>query len=324
MLVLAGTITLVWWQNFREPNGVPLVPPQNNFALSNLSNEEQEGQGEQESEEENERENELENGRENEQQGEQENERETEPELLSAYGVPLVLTPLALLTDTSYLKLVNREFAVNATDYSKIVDAWPTVPVRATDIQIHQTVLGALAALFAEAPAELRAFFVTSGYRNFAHQAQIYENAVDRMYVMPPGHSEHQLGLGVDILATDITMPQMSGTPEALWLAENAWRHGMILRYPYGTTHITDVAYEPWHFRYVGLIHAWYMTRNNLVLEEHLDFLEERQEIIETFDGVTYYIMYKWPTDGYLPVPKDLQFNISASNRGGYIITAWE
>ena len=238
----------------------------------------------------------------------------------------LQLTPVPryLLTDTGYLKLVNRLLPMSRPiDYSTIVYAWPTVAVRATDIMVHETLLNALSDLFAEAYG-MRPFFVTSGYRCVARQHEIYENAIDRMYVMPPGHSEHNLGLAADILVTDVTMAQMSGTPEAIWLAQNAWRHGMILRYPYGATHITQVAYEPWHFRYVGRVHAWYITMNDMVLEEYLEHLEELGGFTVELGEKTYHIMYQQPIGDNIYVPIYLQFIVSKSNRGGYIITAWE
>lgn len=236
-------------------------------------------------------------------------------------GPSLTSTSRTTLTDTGYLKLVNRNLAVNrSTDYSQMVSAWPTVPVRATDITLHQTALNAIAALLESAHAP---FFVTSGYRDATRQHELYESAVNRAYVLPPGHSEHQLGLAADILVMDIPMGQMSGTPEALWLAENAWRYGLILRYPYGTEHITGVAYEPWHFRYVGRIHAWYMTANNMVLEEYLEYLQNNNGFNVILDGVNYYVMYQQPENGRLYVPTYLPFNMSTSNKGGYIITAW-
>jgi len=239
-------------------------------------------------------------------------------------GVRLSPVPLADITDTGYLKLVNRELATNRPiDYSYIVDAWPTVPVRATDVRLHRTALNAIAALFAEYPEE-DVLFVTSGYRSEARQAEIYANAVDRMYVLPAGHSEHNLGLAADILAAGIAMSEMSSTPEALWLADNAWRHGLVLRYPYGTTHITGVAHEPWHFRYVGQVHAWYMHTHGMVLEQYLEFLEMSGGFTAELSGVTYHVMYHHAEGGSLLVPSDLQVEISQSNRGGFIITARE
>ena len=249
-----------------------------------------------------------------------------EPEQTQEYkpAIPLILASLDALQDTGYLKLVNREISINRpTDYMYIVSAWPTVPVRITDITLHKTALNAISSMFYEAK-EIGSFFISSGHRSESLQRELYETAINRAYVLPPGHSEHQLGLAADILVIGMPMGQMSGTAEANWLAENAWRHGLILRYPYGTSHITGVAYEPWHFRYVGRIHAWYMTYNRMVLEEYLQHLEKAGGFSFLLNGIKYHVMYQQPTSGQIYVPQDLPFNISASNRGGYVITSWE
>ena len=59
----------------------------------------------------------------------------------------------------------------------------------------------------------------------------------------PPGHSEHQTGLAVDL---------NGGSEMYQWLAEHCWEYGFILRYPDDKIEITGIMYEPWHFRYVG------------------------------------------------------------------------
>ena len=226
--------------------------------------------------------------------------------------------------NTGYLKLVNRHYYITQpVNRSHIVTAHPTVPVRAIYITIHNTALNAIANLFYEG-RYIANFFVTSGYREFDRQEYLYANAVDRAYVLPPGHSEHQLGLAADILIPGVGMSEMSGRPETIWLSENAWRHGLILRYPRDAIDITGVAYEPWHFRYVGLVHAWYMTSNNLVLEEYLSFLAETGGFTTTINGTVYHVIYQQPINGQINVPRDLNFTVSSSNRGGYIITASE
>ena len=248
-----------------------------------------------------------------------------EPEPEPEPAIPMVSVPLSSLTDTGYLKLVNRDLAVRRfPSYYLLTSAWPTVPVRATDILLHQTALAAISALLYDGQ-DVGSFFVSSGYRSEVTQCELYSNAVNRMYVLPPRHSEHHLGLAADILAIGIPMNEMSGTTEANWLAQNAWRHGLILRYPSGTTHITGVAYEPWHFRYVGGIHAWRITQNEMVLEEYLEYLYLTGGFSAELNGVQYHVMYIRPSvGGYVYVPRYLQFRLSASNRGGYVITAWE
>jgi len=244
-------------------------------------------------------------------------------------GISFGSLPLSELNDTGYLKLVNRTFAMDREmDYSLLLFAAPTVAARADYITMHRTLLNAVANLFADAVdvPGIGPFFVSSGYRDVARQAEIYNNAYDTLYVMPPGHSEHNLGLAVDISIEGVPMTshEMSGHPSAIWLRDNAWRHGLILRYPQGMTHITEVAYEPWHFRYVGRIHAWYMAVNDLVLEEYLEQLANRGSIVVPLDGRTYHIFYHRTQAGNLPVPLDMEFTISRSNRGGFVVTTWE
>ena len=93
--------------------------------------------------------------------------------------------------------------------------------------------------------------------------------------VAVPGTSEHQLGLAVDIIDTDnwnLDESQES-MPTQQWLMANSWRYGFILRYPTGTTDITGIIYEPWHYRYVGREAAREMTELDLCLEEYVDWL---------------------------------------------------
>ena len=57
-------------------------------------------------------------------------------------------------------------------------------------------------------------------------------------------------------------------TAAGMWLAENSYRFGFILRYPEGKEYITGIEYEPWHFRYVGVDAATVITQNGITLEE--------------------------------------------------------
>ena len=54
-------------------------------------------------------------------------------------------------------------------------------------------------------------------------------------------------------------------------MAEHAHEFGFIIRYPDGKTHITGVAWESWHLRYVGNdIAAAFGPNSDLTLEEYL------------------------------------------------------
>jgi D-alanyl-D-alanine carboxypeptidase len=62
-------------------------------------------------------------------------------------------------------------------------------------------------------------------------------------------------------------------TEEGRWLVENAPEFGFIIRYQKGKEEITGYQYEPWHLRYVGVVHASQIAERDVTLEEYLDRL---------------------------------------------------
>ena len=57
-------------------------------------------------------------------------------------------------------------------------------------------------------------------------------------------------------------------TETGKWLKEHAPEYGFILRYPLGKEYITGIEFEPWHFRYVGIEAATFITEKGITLEE--------------------------------------------------------
>lgn len=124
--------------------------------------------------------------------------------------------------------------------------------------------------------------YLKSGYRSYYKQAVMYENRIDKYgyddgWVTKPGASDHQTGLGCDVVPknwTDRGMNEdMEKEPETQWMAENCAQFGFILRYPKDKEDITEINYEPWHLRYVGVEVANYIMDNGLCLEEFHDQL---------------------------------------------------
>ncbi|MFZ0530248.1 MAG: M15 family metallopeptidase [Propionicimonas sp.] len=120
---------------------------------------------------------------------------------------------------------------------------------------------------------------VRSGYRSYATQSGIYQRALRnypsvasaKRYNAPPGASEHQTGLAVDLWDGVTWSLPMANTATGKWLHKHAHDYGFILRYPKGKERITGYAYEPWHFRYVGVQDARKFGKTNTVtLEEYL------------------------------------------------------
>ncbi|MGG4341737.1 M15 family metallopeptidase [Paenibacillus lautus] len=162
-------------------------------------------------------------------------------------------------------------------------------------------------------------FMISSGYRDEGEQEQLYrEKGSD--YALPPGYSEHNLGLSMDIGSTQQSIDQ---SPEGNWLKEHAWAHGFILRYPQDKTEITGIQYEPWHFRYVGQPHSMIMKELNLTLEEYLDYLKEQSSYGTTVKGKEYEIKYVPVTskDMEIEIPAGSEYEISGNNIDGIIVT---
>ena len=115
--------------------------------------------------------------------------------------------------------------------------------------------------------------YLSSGFRSYNDQAQIYNNYCNRdgqaladTYSARPGYSEHQTGLAIDVNQID---DSFIGTPEAIWLENHCHEFGFILRYPQGKQDITGYQYESWHIRYVGTDLATQIHNSGLTLEEY-------------------------------------------------------
>ena len=179
---------------------------------------------------------------------------------------------------------------------------------------------------------------VNSSYRTIDEQDSIYSMYVDKngeeyakQYVALPGYSEHHTGLAVDFTVyTDsgesYTFDDKPEYPE--WMLANSYKYGFIQRYSKDKTDFTKIAYENWHYRYVGKPHAFYMVKNNLCLEEYIDLLRgfefgEKHLAITDDEGVSWEI-YFVPAEAAtteVPVPKYLEYEISGNNVDGFIVT---
>ena len=183
-----------------------------------------------------------------------------------------------------YLKLVNR---YNFLDYYFQPYLNPIGWGHYFDARAYRSLLDMLESAQAEGLSPI----VVSSFRSVSHQTTLFRNQVqrylDRGYddeeafeqarraVAYPGTSEHNLGLAVDIVAhsyQNLTANQ-ANTPEGIWLAENSYRYGFVIRYPYHKQDITNIIFEPWHFRYVGRYAAAEMFYRDLVLEEYVSEL---------------------------------------------------
>ena len=135
--------------------------------------------------------------------------------------------------------------------------------------------------------------WMQSGYRSVKYQTSLYERKtkyyLDKGYdnaaarekaaavVNPPGYSEHNCGL-----AADLNSPEHTGldtgfekTAAFRWLKAHAVEYGFILRYPKDAEAVTEITYEPWHWRYVGPENAALIHQSGLCLEDAVALLQK-------------------------------------------------
>lgn len=164
-------------------------------------------------------------------------------------------------------------------------------------------------------------FFITSGFRDFDEQRVLYQEK-GSAYALPPGYSEHNLGLSLDVGTTQMKMAE---APEGEWIEKNAWKYGFILRYPEDKADVTGIEYEPWHIRYVGLPHSAIMKENNFVLEEYLDYLKEKKKVSAKVDGQKYTVSYyAFSENTTINIAENHEYEISGNNMDGVIVTVYE
>ena len=142
----------------------------------------------------------------------------------------------------------------------------------------------ALEAFLKEGEANgIKGVTVTSAYRSYDYQNQLFQNEIALLgseekaakNVNPPGSSEHQTGLAVDMHNMSAASREFGKTIEAKWLADNAHKFGFILRYPADKVDVTGISYEPWHFRFVGRYHATKMYELGMCLEEYIEYINQ-------------------------------------------------
>jgi len=110
---------------------------------------------------------------------------------------------------------------------------------------------------------------INTSYRTSVQQENIYNVSGD--LASKPGHSEHQTGLAIDIM-TDRTSDKFENTEEFKWLINNSYKYGYILRYPKDKEKITGYAYEPWHYRYLGVELATKVHNSGLTYDEYFAY----------------------------------------------------
>lgn len=178
---------------------------------------------------------------------------------------------------------------------------------------------------------------IYGSYRTTEFQQQLYEDDLaqsgdgESTRVAKPGFSEHETGLAFDF--TESVNHDYDGTGDFAWINANCFKYGFIVRYTEAKQRLTKIQDEPWHFRYVGIPHAYYMDSKDLCLEEYIDLIREHPydgEHLEFSDndGNDYEVYFVASDDGSekttVPVPTGTRYEISGNNVDGFIVTVYK
>ena len=191
------------------------------------------------------------------------------------------------------LFLVNREYTVS--------EAYEPADLEMSDVpgqvrRMRPAAAEALREMFQACKEETgKQLLSISGYRSYAKQSGIYNRKLRSVkknvekaqeYVAPPGASEHQTGMAMDVgqkhkVNLEVSFGETEG---GKWCRENCWRFGFILRYGEEWEDITGYKFEPWHFRYVGKEYAKEIHEANIPLETWL--IGHRVKVLRELLGV--------------------------------------
>lgn len=186
---------------------------------------------------------------------------------------PLLTEPVM---DFAYANSGKEYNAVITDAYTALIDGAENAGYTLATISAHRTIA-------------YQAQNVENGYQNYLAQGYSEAEARDltNAYFAPAQASEHSTGLAFDWLGTEWTAigggldEGYADQPSAQWLAENAQDYGFILRYPQGKEQVTGYSFEPWHYRYVGVEAAQYITKYDITLEEFLALVNYQTALTE-------------------------------------------
>ena len=240
-----------------------------------------------------------------------------------------------------YLRLVNKENTLtkNYEPNDLVnVNTLDSITAYGTNTKLREEAALALAKMYKENSVK---YAMSSGFRTFDIQTQLFnEEVAENMQdgkteeqakadaatiVAVPGTSEHQLGLAVDFAIPGVVLTEnFKNTPAGKWLSDNSYKYGFVLRYTKEQTTITNIIFEPWHFRYIGYPHSEILYKEEIVFDTYIDVLrDEKVKYFEADDGNDYII---WLLSGTLK-PEKLSFNtsngvgVSSDNGEGIILT---
>ena len=239
------------------------------------------------------------------------------------------------LTDTITSKLTNLYgYEGHGTYY--VIPGSETTFVRSTMLQSLTQMITGLVEANANTlgtTAESDRLYITDAYRTTLQQTDGNSKNPTR-YPESAGFTEHHTGLAIDLKVMSKQATISLRDNEYAWLEAHCAEYGFVIRYDASKSTLTGIADEPYHFRYVGIPHATYMTERDLCLEEYLELIRDShkydQTPLEITAGEQEYLVYYVEANTAegaiftsIPVPPASEgtYTISGDNMNGFIVT---
>jgi zinc D-Ala-D-Ala carboxypeptidase len=238
-----------------------------------------------------------------------------------------------------YLRLVNKDNLLSKnyepTDLVNM-NILKSITAYGTNTSLREEAAQALAKMYNENNV---GYAMSSGFRTFETQTQLFNQKVSEnmsagkteeqaiadasTIVAIPGSSEHQLGLAVDFAIPGVVLTEeFKNTVAGKWLSDNSYKYGFVLRYTKEQTAITNIIFEPWHFRYIGFPHSEILYKEGIVFDTYIKYLREDKVKYYKDEQNDEYIIWLLSD---LMIPETLKFNTSngigvSSDNGDNII----
>lgn len=189
-----------------------------------------------------------------------------------------------LLGDEKNVRFVSKEFSLKEKSYApKDLEllTWATIDTAWRVIYLRKEAWDALNMLSIAFEKEFkRPLVVVSGYRSAAYQQRLWDlgRCTDTLCA-PPGYSEHQLWLAIDIFEATTEKDYLANRAFARylsWLQEHAHEYGFHQSYQKWES-VDAYEVEPWHWRYLGKGLATKLHQLDMTYTEYIEFISMRR-----------------------------------------------
>ncbi len=178
---------------------------------------------------------------------------------------------------------------------------------------------------------------INNAYRTYDEQMAIYSAYVNRygigaaeQNVAVGGCSDHNTGYGFDfnVYTADGVTETLASDTAYNWILNNCYKYGIVRRYSTPKNQITKL-YEEWHFRYVGVPHAYYMRKYDFCLEEYIEELKkypaDGTHLLFSDDAGNSWEIFSIAVSNSgsctFEVPKGAEYTVSGTNVGYAVVT---